>query len=59
MYRISGSNKPYHGANDGLKIEFFIYGTKNQTEYETKYGSMITEELLFLSSCCPEGWPCL
>ena len=22
MYHVSGSNRAYHGANDGLKIEF-------------------------------------
>ena len=43
IYCLSGSNRAYHGANDGLKIKFFIHGTQmrrieNREPYKSGYG---------------------
>ena len=43
IYCLSGPNRAYHGANDGLKIEFFIHGAQmrrieNREPYKSRYG---------------------
>ena len=51
IYRLSGSNRAYHGADDGLKTEFSICGTQVRTEYWPKYRSKNIGQFLLLFIC--------
>ena len=51
IYRLSGSNRAYHGVDVVKKLSFWFVDRAFRLEYCSTYRSTIIGELLFLSSC--------